>query len=245
MFSIAAAAAAQAAVTPPRPPQRPMKKRNSSSNRSSKIGNKSIPPSIVVDYEQELDIKPILKRTNTLATERDSSERSTCDTAATSSRSLAAMDSSSLRRGGEQSVSFSKVEIREYIVQLGDSPFCDGPPICLSNERQDECVIDALKFDEMRCRDRRRNLKYLRLSALERSQLLLSLGYSMNDIAEACVSGDRNRRELVLSLHNKKWDSFNAIKESATRRMKRLVRMGESNHSPVSSPEQDTIKKER
>jgi hypothetical protein len=165
MYSLAAAAAAQAAVKPQRSPPRkiPIKKRNSSTSSKSK----SSPPVVCVDYEL-LGITPILKRGDTPSvTEIEISKRSSFDS---SSRSIAASESArSLRR--EQSVSFSKVEIREYVMQLGGAPFCDGPPICLSNKLQNECVIDALKFDEMRCRDRRGGLKCVRLSAPERSLL--------------------------------------------------------------------------
>ena len=69
-------------------------------------------------------------------------------------------------------VSFSTVEIRSYVIQLGDSPYSEGAPICLSNERalDHDLITDAIQFDDMRKQDRRRNI----ITASSRNCLYLS-----------------------------------------------------------------------
>jgi hypothetical protein len=45
----------------------------------------------------------------------------------------------------------------------------------------------------------------------------------MKDIANASLSTQKARQERMMSLHNKKWDSFSAIAELASRKLKKLV----------------------
>ena len=181
MFSIANSAAENAArvartLPPPKPRRVPQAekhaRRNSgSSKRWLKQNTKEIPS--WPKSNQPPNLKPILKS----RTGPNSCSSSCDDTELGSSYNEDTSLVSSERSGGtiqavkreKLSVSFSTVEIREYIIQLGDSPFADGAPIGLSNERQGEFVVDAFKFDESRCRDRRKT--GLRLSSIQRSSL--------------------------------------------------------------------------
>jgi hypothetical protein len=70
----------------------------------------------------------------------------------------------------DRSVSFSSIEIREFGTRLGDCPYCQGPPIALSNECQNLKVLDLLEFEQDHSRDRR-DLQEIRLSAMERATL--------------------------------------------------------------------------
>jgi hypothetical protein len=54
-------------------------------------------------------------------------------------------------------------------------------------------------------------------------QRLLSLGYTLEDIFKASISTRKGRQERMMSLQSKKWDSFSAIAELASRRLQKLV----------------------
>ena len=82
---------------------------------------------------------------------------------------------SSLKKERKQSadsdrhVSFSKLEIREFLIMLGDNPSCEGAPLCISDECQSERVVDVNEFEANR--KSRRHRKQLALSATKRSRL--------------------------------------------------------------------------
>lgn len=46
---------------------------------------------------------------------------------------------------------------------------------------------------------------------------LLSMGYSIQEVADAAVETHMNRLQLAQSLQNRKWDSFNSIGEHLRR----------------------------
>ena len=60
---------------------------------------------------------------------------------------------------------------------------------------------------------------------------LLSLGYKASDIAEAALETCENRRQLAISLQNKKWDSFTAIQDKVNRKLKKLLLASSPPHS--------------
>jgi hypothetical protein len=70
---------------------------------------------------------------------------------------------------GDRRVSFSILEIHELLIQLGDNPSCEGAPLCISNECQNQRVIGVNEFEANR-KDRRRR-KEMVLSATRRSRL--------------------------------------------------------------------------
>jgi hypothetical protein len=66
-------------------------------------------------------------------------------------------------------VSFSKLEIHEFLMQLGDNPSCEGAPVCISNEHQRFEIIDVNLFETTR--KARRHRKQLAISATKRSRM--------------------------------------------------------------------------
>lgn len=70
---------------------------------------------------------------------------------------------------GERRVAFSHLEIHEFLIQIGDNPACEGAPLCISRECQNQRVIEVNEFEANR-KDRRRR-KELVLSATRRSRL--------------------------------------------------------------------------
>jgi hypothetical protein len=52
---------------------------------------------------------------------------------------------------------------------------------------------------------------------------LLSLGYSMEDIATAALDSQQARQDRAASMESKKWDKFQEIAESAVRKLKKIA----------------------
>lgn len=52
---------------------------------------------------------------------------------------------------------------------------------------------------------------------------LMSLGYSMEDIACAALDTQKARQEREQSLDAKKWDRFHLVAESARRKIKKVI----------------------
>lgn len=137
------------------------------------------------------------------------------------------------------SVSFSTIEVREFPVVIGDNPSCAmGPPLSIDWEPDCELSIPMNEFEDYRngqgydcCR--RRTGEELRLDSDQRRTLVRNAGSSNHDIANAVRQVNRDRRARRRSIHNnlcKPFYAFDVVKESATRKFKRLV-MGQKKDS--------------
>ena len=130
------------------------------------------------------------------------------------------------------SVSFSTIEVREFPVIIGDNPSCAmGPPLSIDWDPDCELSIDIEEFEHYRngqghdcCR--RRTGEELRLDPDQRKYMALNAGSSNHDIANAVRQVGRDRRARRRSIHNnlsKPFYAFDVAKESATRKLKRLI----------------------
>jgi hypothetical protein len=84
-------------------------------------------------------------------------------------RSSLRRDDTKERAVNDRKVCFSQLEIREFLIAIGDNPSCEGAPLCMSDECQKARIIDVDIFEATR-RDRR-NRKQLVISATKRSKL--------------------------------------------------------------------------
>lgn len=73
------------------------------------------------------------------------------------------------RAEDDRKVCFSKLEIHEFLIALGDNPSCEGAPLCISDDCQKERIVDVDVFEANR-KDRRHR-KQLVMSATKRSRL--------------------------------------------------------------------------
>ena len=130
------------------------------------------------------------------------------------------------------SVSFSTIVVREFPVVIGDNPSCAmGPPPSISWVPDCELSIDIEEFEDYRngqgyncCK--RRTGEDLRLDSDQRKYVALSAGSSHHDIAAAVRQVGKDRRARRRSIHNnisKPFYAFDVVKESATRKLKRLI----------------------
>eukprot|EP00934_Nitzschia_sp_Nitz4_P000245 Nitzschia sp. Nitz4//scaffold36_size144017//47870//48475//NITZ4_003080-RA/size144017-snap-gene-0.208-mRNA-1//-1//CDS//3329549438//245//frame0 len=138
-----------------------------------------------------------------------------------SRRSIKVNDGSEKVKADPKHVSFSSLEIYEFLIMIGDNPSCEGAPLCISDNCQMLKKLDVNEFEANR--DKRKSRKQMVLSATKRSRLLMSLGYTMEDIATAALETQKVRQEREESLGSQKWDKFQFVLESATRKFKKMV----------------------
>ena len=99
------------------------------------------------------------------------------------------------RRKGH--VSFSKLTIREYGIELGDNPCCSsGPPVSLGWRYEERGEVLVEEYEQVRTNDYpRRALPEMLMSHEHRRRVLLRTGYSQSDIQDAEQEVNRIKTE--------------------------------------------------
>jgi hypothetical protein len=69
----------------------------------------------------------------------------------------------------DKRVDFSSLEVFEFLIQIGDNPSCEGAPLCIGDECQNQYTRDVDAFEASR--KARRHRKQLVLSASKRSRM--------------------------------------------------------------------------
>lgn len=129
---------------------------------------------------------------------------------------------------GDLSVSFSTIDVREFPVVVGDNPSTSaGPPISISWNPNCELSIDIEEFEDYRNGEgygccRRRTGESLRLDAEQRRYMALNGGSSYEEISAAVRQNHRVQRNRARPANRSK-HAFDIVKESATRKLKRLI----------------------
>ena len=99
----------------------------------------------------------------------------------------------------KRSVSFGKLETREYSIALSDHPSCSyGPPISLGWDFRDKEAVELEQYEERRLP--RRSMHQMLLSYNVRRYLLLKrAGYTHNELEEAMNEVDRVKRQRLVT----------------------------------------------
>ena len=99
----------------------------------------------------------------------------------------------------KRTVSFGKLETREYSIALSDHPSCSfGPPISLGWDFRDKEAIELDHYEEQRAP--RRSMHQMVLSYNVRRYLLLKrAGYSNDELEQAMHEVDRVKRQRLVT----------------------------------------------
>lgn len=99
----------------------------------------------------------------------------------------------------KRSVSFGKLETREYSIALSDHPSCSyGPPISLGWDFRDREAVELEQYEEERLP--RRTMHQMLLSYNVRRYLLLKrAGYTHNELEQAMNEVDRVKRQRLVT----------------------------------------------
>ena len=117
-------------------------------------------------------------------------------------------------------VTFDKINIRSYSMELGDNPSCSsGPPLTISWSFDDHASVSVDEFEHNR--PPRRSACQMVIPDAYRSELLQEKGYSLSQIIKATkeVDLDRDKRERSSKSNNGKIEE---VFEKTNRKLKRI-----------------------
>uniref|UniRef100_A0A7S4K302 Uncharacterized protein n=1 Tax=Odontella aurita TaxID=265563 RepID=A0A7S4K302_9STRA len=127
------------------------------------------------------------------------------------------------RPRSSKAVTFTTIEVRRYRQCLGDNPACsDGPPISLSWIHSPLHRRYPVDDYEAARRGVRRNVAELRMSELQRVELLVDAGYTFQELLEADVRKTKDQLLRERTLGNLRYTCVEEIFESV--RFKYLLR---------------------
>jgi hypothetical protein len=118
----------------------------------------------------------------------------------------------------EKSVTFGKITVVEFPMELGDNPGCSiGVPVQLGWTPLTSTTCSLELFDCFRDARGRRRRKKLVLSTQQRAKIVLNAGYSLDQLAEACLEADFIRESRRDCLKVQGWDRFAAMLQTTGR----------------------------
>eukprot|EP00529_Nitzschia_sp_RCC80_P037319 CAMPEP_0113451208 /NCGR_PEP_ID=MMETSP0014_2-20120614/6221_1 /TAXON_ID=2857 /ORGANISM="Nitzschia sp." /LENGTH=155 /DNA_ID=CAMNT_0000342559 /DNA_START=151 /DNA_END=618 /DNA_ORIENTATION=+ /assembly_acc=CAM_ASM_000159 len=113
-------------------------------------------------------------------------------------------------------VGFDEVEILEFNYVLGDNPgVSSGAPIALGADLQNQITLEVDYYEK--ARGKRKSRKKMTIPVHERAHILMSQGYSLEDIASATMEADAISRDRANSANAKNWDKVNEVSERFSR----------------------------
>ena len=122
----------------------------------------------------------------------------------------------------KRNVSFSSLEIREYMTELGDNPSCSsGPPICLTGDPTSSVSLCFETYESNRPPRRRKEQMQLPPSA-RFWRLKQENGYTSRELIEATKAIQRIQKSRVKNSKNTMLVKVEEAWESAGRKAKRL-----------------------
>jgi hypothetical protein len=101
-------------------------------------------------------------------------------------------------------VSFSHVDIREYDIQIGNSPFCVGPAIELGWAYSTHQPLNIDAFEAHREGKRREKTEMLVVPSFYRIEKLLEFGYSSKEIDQGHMNKKKEGNKGIFSMLRKK-----------------------------------------
>mmetsp|Transcript_24781 Transcript_24781/g.60878 ORF Transcript_24781/g.60878 Transcript_24781/m.60878 type:complete len:145 (-) Transcript_24781:178-612(-) len=135
-------------------------------------------------------------------------------------------------------VAFSTCTIQEYPVILGDNPACaNGVPITLGWEPVQSSTTEVELHDFMRAKQRRHG-KELILPVQDRTQMVMSAGATMEEVADIVLQVDQIRKERAETFNTSDFGEKMQVFQEKLERLpkgiaKNLLKLGRSNKHVV------------
>jgi hypothetical protein len=128
-------------------------------------------------------------------------------------------------------VTFDKVFVYEFPVTLGDNPAVrEGCPIALDNKCIQKTVIDVESFEKAQWKRRgkakRKRVKDLYMPVQVRAALLLSRGFTLEEIVKAVLEVERIKKSRHESMKLNGWQKVNIAIDSAGKSLFRKLTSG-------------------
>jgi hypothetical protein len=132
-----------------------------------------------------------------------------------------------------KSVSFHKIEIGQYPIELGDNPCATGPPIQIGWKPESKAVFPLDLYESEKPEPR--NRASLIMPPNYRRNMLLSQGTTARELLEVTRESKAIQSHRRKSVNNMKWDTVNYALERARRKMKKVASLGSLACSPPNS----------
>ncbi|KAG7353937.1 hypothetical protein IV203_035199 [Nitzschia inconspicua] len=117
---------------------------------------------------------------------------------------------------------FDVVTIYEFQLSIGDNPATrEGCPIALSSKCVNKETIDVDIFESMREGNRRKS-KNLYVPVEDRAAMLLSRGYSLDQIVKRVLEMDEIKKSRSESLKMNGWERMNIAIDAAGKTLRKL-----------------------
>lgn len=121
-------------------------------------------------------------------------------------------------------VSFHKLEISEYPMEMGDNPSASGVPITIGWKPQEQYTYDVEDYEAMKPTPRSR--LEMQIPSSMRYDMLAAQGTTMKQMREAMEANKKIQMRRSKSVNNMKWDKMNYAFEKAQRKIKRVASLG-------------------
>ena len=134
-------------------------------------------------------------------------------------------------RRGNKTTTFDKVFIYEFSLTLGDNPAVrEGCPVALSKECIDRSVIDVETFEQNRRPSihKRRRGKDLYIPVYDRAALLMSQGFTLEQIVETVLEVEKIKKSRNECMKLNGWQKLNCAIDSAGKSIIRKFTNGNS-----------------
>jgi hypothetical protein len=120
-----------------------------------------------------------------------------------------------------RSVSFDKIEIKEFAITLGDHPMASGAPLTIEWEPQTDDVFEFEEYQNGKPESRAR-IEFL-IPPGVRAAMLQSQGTSRTEIEERKKEIKKIQKSRQDSVNSMKWDGVNEAMESCRRKVKKAA----------------------
>ena len=156
-------------------------------------------------------------------------------------------------RRGIKTTTFDKVFIYEFSLTLGDNPAVrEGCPVALGSECVHKTVLDMDSFEQSRRRfiHKRRRGKDLYIPVYDRAALLMSQGFTLEQIVETVLEVEKIKKSRQECMKLNGWQKLNYAIDSAGKSIIRKltngnnskIRWNNDKNSPNLSGDSDNIK---
>mmetsp|Transcript_86470 Transcript_86470/g.242086 ORF Transcript_86470/g.242086 Transcript_86470/m.242086 type:complete len:155 (-) Transcript_86470:80-544(-) len=132
-------------------------------------------------------------------------------------------------------VAFDEVTIYEFPVDIGDNPAVrEGCPIRLGDRLLRKSTIDVESYEKERSSARQRHAKKLYIDVTERATMLLSKGYSLDEIVAVVMETEALKKSRAESVKLNGREKLLFAMDSAGKTLRKIVGNGNKPQGPNS-----------
>jgi hypothetical protein len=118
-------------------------------------------------------------------------------------------------------VSFDKIEILQFPIEVGDNPCAQGVPISIGWEADETDVFDLDLYEQHK--PERRGRAGIHIPARIRQDLLAAEGTTLREMLEAVKEAQKIHKSRLKSIRSQKWDGVHYAMEMTSRKIRKVA----------------------